>query len=155
MELSRGTASAVIDRPVSEVFAALSDITRMGEWSPENTGGRWIDGATGPALGARFEGDNEAKAGPITLKKWTTTSEVSEYTPDEVFEFVTENHTTWRFEFAPYEGGTRVTQTYRHPPYAGIPKFMYQTIGRRSTAMPKGMQETLDRAKEILEAEGG
>ena len=34
--------------------------------------------------------DNEAKLGPITLKKWTTTSEITAYEPGEVFEFVTE-----------------------------------------------------------------
>ena len=67
-----GAASIVIDRPASEVFSAISDITRMGEWSPECTAGRWIEPATGPAEGAVFEGDNVAAIGPVTLKKWTT-----------------------------------------------------------------------------------
>ena len=38
---------------------------------------------------------------------------------------------------------------------ANLPVLLLETIGRRSTAMPKGMQETLDRAKAILEATGG
>ena len=41
-----------IDAPAHDVFALVSDLTRMGEWSPENTGGKWVKGSTGPALGA-------------------------------------------------------------------------------------------------------
>ena len=40
------------------VFAMVSDLTRMGEWSPENQGGQWVKGATGPAVGAQFKGRN-------------------------------------------------------------------------------------------------
>lgn len=149
--LVTGSATVVIERPPIEVYAAISDITRMGEWSPENTGGRWLHGAKGPAEGARFEGDNIVRLGPMTLKRWTTTSEVSECRPGECFEFVTENHTTWRFDLEPEEASTRVTQTYRHPPYQGWQNLVYEKLGRRSTAMPAGMQQTLDRLKAVLE----
>ena len=37
-----------IDAPAHDVFALVSDLTRMGEWSPENSGGTWIKGSTGP-----------------------------------------------------------------------------------------------------------
>lgn len=40
------------------VWNLISDVTRTGDWSPENTGSRWRHGATGPALGARFQGTN-------------------------------------------------------------------------------------------------
>jgi uncharacterized protein YndB with AHSA1/START domain len=36
------------------LWKMVSDVTRMGEWSPENTGGEWLKGATGPAVGAKF-----------------------------------------------------------------------------------------------------
>ena len=36
------------------VYALVSDITRMGEWSPECRECTWANGATGPAVGARF-----------------------------------------------------------------------------------------------------
>ena len=64
MVMVEGSASMVINRPVSEVFDAVADITRMGEWSPECTGGRWVAPATGPSVGAKFEGDNMVKLGP-------------------------------------------------------------------------------------------
>ncbi len=47
-----------IEAPAHDVFALVSDLTRMGEGSPENAGGTWIKGSTGPALGAVFQGTN-------------------------------------------------------------------------------------------------
>ena len=70
--MTTGSASVVINRDPQTVFAVVSDITRTGEWSPECVSGRWVGGATGPAVGAKFEGDNELKVGAMTLKKWTT-----------------------------------------------------------------------------------
>jgi hypothetical protein len=69
----QGSVSVVVDRSPDVVFAAISDITRTGEWSPECVAGRWVSGATGPAVGARFEGDNKAVVAGLTLKNWTTT----------------------------------------------------------------------------------
>lgn len=146
-----GSATTVIHRPVADVFAAVSDITRMGEWSPECTGGRWVAPATGPAVGARFEGDNVAQVGPITLKRWTTTSEVTECVPDKVFEFVAEGYTTWRYELTEADGATTVTESFRYAPQSGWQGFVYGTIARRPAAMAKGVRKTLDRMKAVLE----
>ena len=63
-----------IDSPADAVWAMVSDLARMGEWSPENQGGQWVNGATGPALGARFKGRNANGT-----KSWGTTVEVVEY----------------------------------------------------------------------------
>lgn len=147
-----GSATTTIERSVDDVFAAVADVTRMGEWSPECTAARWVAPATGPAVGASFEGDNVARLGPITLKRWTTTSEVTEYVPGEVLEFVAEGYTTWRYEFETVDGGTRLTESYRHAPYEGLQAFMYDTVARRPAAMVRGMQETLARIKQSLEA---
>jgi uncharacterized protein YndB with AHSA1/START domain len=38
------------------IWALVTDLPRMGEWSPENRGGEWLKGATGPSVGARFKG---------------------------------------------------------------------------------------------------
>ena len=95
----RGAATLMSDRGTHDVFVAVTDITRMGDWSPECVAGRWVAPATGPAVGAEFEGDNVAKVGPFTVKRWTTTSEITILVPDELFEFVAEGHTRWRYEF--------------------------------------------------------
>jgi uncharacterized protein YndB with AHSA1/START domain len=151
MTMVEGSASTIINRPTSEVFDAVSDVTRMGEWSPECTGGRWVAPATGPAVGAKFEGDNIVKVGPITLKRWTTTSEITDYVPNEVFEFVVEGHTSWRYELSDHDGVTSVIESFSHKPHEGWQKFVYDTMARRSTVMVKGMQHTLTRMKEALE----
>lgn len=150
-ELVTGSASVVIHRPSAEVFDAIADVTRIGEWSPETIGARWVGGADGPAVGVRFEGDNEAKLGPITLKKWTTTSEITSCEPGAVFEFVTEGYTTWRYEFSAEGSATRVTESVSYPAYEGWQRFAYETVARRSTAIVAGMQRTLERLKAALE----
>ena len=71
----KGYTSITIDRPASEVFAAISDITRTGEWSPECTAGRWVGEATGPAVGAKFEGDNKLVIAGLTLRLVRTYAE--------------------------------------------------------------------------------
>ena len=147
-----GSASITIDRPVAEVFEAVVDITRMGEWSPECVACRWADGVDGPAVGATFNGDNVAKAGPITLKRWTTSSEITGYEPEALFEFVAEGYSTWRYEFEARDGSTVVTESFSFPPPTGVQKFLYETVMRRSASMVKGMDATLGRLKVALEA---
>ena len=44
------------------VYTAISDVTRMGEWSEECYSCRWHDGHDGPAVGAIFDGDNRQGA---------------------------------------------------------------------------------------------
>lgn len=146
-----GSATITIDRSPADVFAAISDVTRTGEWSPECTAGRWTAGATGPAVGAKFEGDNKAVIAGRTIKKWTTTSEVTACVPGEVFEFVAEGLTTWRYELAPAGSGTRVTESYSFEAKGFMQKFVYVTLLRRPKQMVKGMQQTLARVKAALE----
>jgi uncharacterized protein YndB with AHSA1/START domain len=151
-QLLTGLATITVDRPVAEVFEAVTDISRMGEWSPECVACRWADGIGGPAVGATFSGDNVAEAGPVTLKKWTTTSEISAYEPNAVFEFVAEGYTTWRYEFEASNGSTVVRESFSFAPPEGFQKFLYETVMRRSKGMVKGMDSTLERIRTALEA---
>ncbi len=145
-----GSSSVTIDRPSLEVFAAIADITRIGEWSPECKSGRWTGGATGPAVGATFEGDNKVVVAGITMKKWTTTSKVTACVPGEVFEFVAEGFTTWRYELQPDGAATLVTESFSFDASKGFQSFLYEKVMRRSSTMTKGMQRTLDQLKASL-----
>src|SRR5688572_21831548 len=49
------------------VWSMVTNLPGMGEFSPENIGGRWVNGATGPAVGAEFRGTNRNGA-----KLWHT-----------------------------------------------------------------------------------
>ena len=66
-----GEVSVEVDASPAQVWNLLTDITRAGEWSHETQGGEWLDDATGPAPGARFQGRNENGR-----FKWTRQCEV-------------------------------------------------------------------------------
>ena len=51
------------------VYALISDVTRTPEFSPEIVDCRWIDGATGPVVGARFKGRNKMPNRPTFSNK--------------------------------------------------------------------------------------
>ena len=78
----RVSGSITVAARPEEVYALVSDLPRMGEWSPENTGGRWVGGATGPAPGARFRGTNRNGR-----HRWATVVTVTEPTPPTRFAF--------------------------------------------------------------------
>ena len=149
--MAEGSSSILINRGVADVFNAVTDVTRMGEWSPECRAARWLAPSTGPAAGARFEGDNKARLGPIPLKQWTTTCEVTVYEPDEAFEFVAAGYSTWRFDFERVGEATRVTQSYRHPDYEGWQQFVYERVARRTKVMRAGLETTLTALRDSLE----
>ena len=104
-------ASLDIAAPPEKVWALVSDLPRMGEWSPENAGGKWVKGATGPALGAVFEGVN--KNG---FRRWSTVVTVVVCEPNKVFEFAVTSGplkvATWRYEFEETDEGCRVTESW-------------------------------------------
>ncbi len=148
---STASATLVIARPPAEVWAAIADVTQMGRWSPECIAGRWVAPATGPSVGAKFEGDNEARVGKRVVKRWTTTSTVTACEPGVVFEFDTEDYTVWRYEFAAEGDGTSVTESFRYTP-KGVRGFVYEYVLARKRMMRKGMEATLRRVKQGLES---
>ena len=150
MSTSTGTASIHIERNPDVVWAAIADISRMGQWSPECVAAKWAGGASGPAVGATFEGDNEARVASRVVKRWTTTSVVTACEPGAVFEFLASEYTTWRYEFAADGSGTRVVESFSYEP-KGFQGFVYDTVLRRRPMMTKGMQATLARVKSVLE----
>lgn len=97
------------------VFAAVSDITRMGEWSPENHANEWKDGVTQAEPGARWVGHN--RNGDY---EWSTEARVSEMTADQRFyfeclapDFNDFHFANWGFDIEATDGGCRVTQHWQ------------------------------------------
>lgn len=142
-----------IDAPADRLYDLVSDIRRMGEWSPENTGGRWLGGATGPAVGARFLGWN--RHGPF---RWFTRCTVTRADRGEGFEFqVNESKMVWGYRFEPAEGGgTLVTEYRRHTkpvnPVIGLVQRSGLLGKDRERLMVEGMRATLERLKAAAEA---
>src|SRR5689334_530659 len=99
-----------IDAPPRRVWALVADVGLMPSMSSELQSVEWLDGVTGPAVGARFVGHSEHK----DLGKWSTTSHVVELEPERVFAWAVENpqHPTavWRFRLAAEDGGTKLSE---------------------------------------------
>jgi uncharacterized protein YndB with AHSA1/START domain len=104
-------ATRDIAAPAEKVWALVTDLPRMGEWSPENAGGNWVKGATGPALGAVFKGNN--KNG---VRRWSTKATVIVFESGKVFEFAVTagplEVAHWRYEFEETGSGCRVTESW-------------------------------------------
>ena len=64
-----------IDAPPARVWALVSDIELMPRTSTELQSVEWLDGVTGPCVGARFVGHSKHEA----LGEWSTTSYIVEY----------------------------------------------------------------------------
>ncbi len=139
-----------IAAPADQVWAAIADVTRIGEWSPECVAARWVGGATGPAVGASFEGDNEARVAGRVVKRWTTTSVVTACEPGRVFAFVAEKYTTWRYDLVAEGDHTRVTESFEYVA-SGFMGKLYDSVLMRPRLMAAGMQRTLERIKDALE----
>jgi len=92
------------------MWRLVTDLPRMGEWSPENRGGEWIN-AKGPAVGVRFKGRN--KNGK---RSWSTTVEVIRCDEPRVFAFSLlvgkSKWCDWVYEIEPTSTGVRITHSW-------------------------------------------
>ncbi len=111
------SASIEISAAPADVWALISDITRMGEWSPECVKAEWGEGSTGPAVGARYTGHNNAGG-----FEWSVPVVVSASVPGEVFAFIApedmdpaENRTVWTYSFAASPEGCTLTESFHAP----------------------------------------
>src|SRR5687767_6015292 len=113
--------SASITADPALVYDLISDVTRMGEWSPETTSCRWVDGDS-PAVGARFRGTNRHR-----LARWTTTCTVTAAEPGRHFAFDVSwgpwAISEWSYRIDATGDGCRVTEAW---------------VDRRTTALRVG-----------------
>jgi uncharacterized protein YndB with AHSA1/START domain len=151
MEHPIDEVSLHIAAPAEALYDLVGDITQMGRWSPENTGGRWLGGAAGPAVGARFRGSNRRG-----IARWWTHCTVTKADRPSAFEFrVAESAMVWGYRFEPEGDGTLVTEYRRHAKGVNPVIKLVQVsgvIGRnREQLMVDGMRETLERLKTAAE----
>jgi uncharacterized protein YndB with AHSA1/START domain len=149
------TVSREIAAPAKVVWGMVSDITRMGEWSPEATGGRWLKGATGPSVGARFSGDNRNGS-----KSWSTTCTVDACEPGRSFSFVASagplKIARWAYTITPSATGCTVDETWTDL-RGGLVKKLGKPlsgVSDRASHNRAGMEATLDRLAAAAEAAG-
>jgi hypothetical protein len=140
--------------PPEAVWELVSDVTRIGEFSPETFEARWTRGSTGPQLGAWFKGHVKRNGvGPV----YWSLCRVVEYQPAKVFAFTVmianRPVNTWRYELRPAGDGTDVTESFE---LAGIlPLRLYWMLlgWARGRTNREGMRTTLERIKVVVERE--
>jgi uncharacterized protein YndB with AHSA1/START domain len=157
------------DRPSVEVetFIAASpqrvwelvvNLQLMGQWSPEYQGGEWLDGATGPTVGARFKGYNKRRD-----RAWESVSTVIEATPGRAIAWAVGDPknpgASWRFDLAAENTGTRVRQRVEIGPgpsgltarIAELPDREADIIAARTAEHRRNMESTLAGLKAAAE----
>ncbi len=147
------SVSRDIHAPAATVWAAITDITRMGEWSPETYEATWNEGFDTAELGARWTGRNRNGE-----KEWVTEAEITEIVDGERFVFDCDwkgyVFATWGYEITPTDTGCTVTEfTSDHRPEeakAGSSKI--SGVEDRAAHNTAGMHETLARLAAACEA---
>ena len=133
------------------VFGVLSDLPRMGELSPENTGGEWLDGASSARLGARFRGTNEQDG-----DEWSTIAKVSEFEPPNSFTFEVTWHrfriSRWSYRVEATDAGCRVTESWTDRRNAVIRRDGDTDTFKRVEFTKESIHATLTALKRICEA---
>lgn len=141
--------------PPERVWALVSDLPRMGEYSPENTGGRWVKGG-GPVVGARFRGTNRQGR-----RTWSTSATVTRSEPGRAFAFEVKGGplavALWSYEITPTATGCTLTESWEDR--RGL---LLTRTGGLLTGEPdregynaRSIEQTLARVKARAEAEGG
>jgi hypothetical protein len=133
-----------IDAAPERVFALISDLPRMGELSPENTGGRWLAGAAGPAVGVRFRGSNRNG-----WRRWSTVVRVDTHEPPSRFAFDVDSVglavSRWTYDVAPRPGGCTVTESWtdRRGPALVVIGLLASGVRDRSGFTAQSIEKTL------------
>ncbi len=147
------SVSREIGAPADSVWAMVSDVTRMGEWSPETTNAEWVKGATAPVVGARFKGTNQGGG-----KTWSTGATVTSADPGRRFSFLVAvgmlKVAEWSYDFEPTDAGCRVTETWADR-RNGLTKALGKPltgVADRAEHNRAGMEQTLERLAAAAEA---
>ena len=147
LEISRDIAA-----PPEMVYAAISDVTRMGEWSEECHACEWHEGYDGPVVGATFDGHNRNGE-----HEWTTQGKVIEADPGRAFAFECSmmefHYSTWGYRIEPTAAGCHVTEWSDDLRPESVMELSQQISGvdDRSERNRRTMSLTLERMASSLE----
>ena len=142
-----------MDAAPEKVWDLVSDVTQIGRFSPETFEAEWLDGATGPAAGARFRGHvRRNEKGPVY---WTTCT-VVDCEPSRRFSFGVgapgKALNTWSYQLEPSGDGTDVTESFELTPKLAL-RIYWACLGwARGKRNTNDMRRTLERIKAVVEA---
>jgi hypothetical protein len=147
-----GEVSLRMAAPPAVVWDLVSDVTRIGEFSPETFEAEWIRGAAGPEAGAQFKG--HVRRNGVGPTYWTLCT-VTVCEPERHFEWAVGNDAitanNWGYRLQPDGDGTLVTEYFRLEP--NLPMRLYWLFlgPLRGRTNEKGMRTTLERMRAVVE----
>ncbi len=132
------SVSRLIPADPMATYDAISDVTTIGQRSPETHAAKWI------THGKKFKGYNHI--GP--LYRWSTVCKVTEDAPGRTFAFdvAWPSKTAWRYDLAAADDGTEVTLTMtKMQPQAAPVLAIQRMVGvhDRAAHLRTGMEQTL------------
>ncbi|MCU1594173.1 MAG: Polyketide cyclase / dehydrase and lipid transport [Frankiales bacterium] len=150
----QGSVTVHMSAPAQDIWELVSDVAKIGLYSPETFEAEWTGGATGPAVGATFRGHVKRNGrGPVY---WTDCT-VTECEPGKAFGFnvgaagATVNN--WRYELTPTDGGgTDVTESFRLENRLPMKAYWLLFGKLRGKTNEDGMRQTLERIKAVAES---
>ena len=148
----RGSVTVHMDASSDQIWDLVSDVTKIGRYSPETFEAEWLDGATGPAVGARFRGHVKRNGWGPTY--WTTCT-VTKCEPGRNFAFgvgsADKPLNVWSYRLEPSGEGTDVTESFELSPVLPL-RIYWAVLGwARGRTNREGMQATLERIKAEVE----
>jgi Polyketide cyclase / dehydrase and lipid transport len=144
------SASTEVQASPEQVYAVISDVTRIPEWSPETRRAEWL-------TPERFRAWNRRRLG-----RWRTEANVAAADPGRKFSFVVQilggDWTQWTYLTEPGSaaGMTRLTETFRMcvPLPVGVAAYerLFLFVGDRRTDLQHNLHVSVNRIKTIVEA---
>lgn len=143
-----------IEADANVLYGMVSDLPRIGEWSPECEGVTWEGDVTVPVAGTTFVGHNAV--GPGRRIRYSRHGRVLVADAGREFAFITDEggrpSTEWRYRFEPQgDGRTRVTESY-HVRWIPVWARILDVPTNRHKGLLKGMRTTLERLRAAAEA---
>jgi hypothetical protein len=147
-----GSVTVHMAAPPERIWDVVTDVTKIGNYSPETFEAEWLEGATAPAVGAKFRGHVKRNGRGPTY--WTTCT-VLACEPSREFAFGVGSSTkpinTWRYQLEANGDGTDVTESFELADNPMIRLYWAVLGSRRSRTNHDGMQTTLERIKADVE----
>ena len=144
------TASAEVRASAERVYAVISDVTRIPQWSPETKRAQWLSAN-------RFQAWNRRRLG-----RWHTIADVVEAEPGRRFSFVVQamgaDWTQWTYLIEPGSaaGTTRLTETFRMcvplPVAVVIFEHLFLFVRDRRADLQRNLDHSVDRIRTIVES---
>ncbi|MDN5757041.1 MAG: SRPBCC family protein [Tomitella sp.] len=150
----REETSITMHAPTEKIWELVSDVTRIGEFSPETFEAEWLGGATGPAVGARFRG--HVRRNEIGPTYWTPCT-VLVCEPQREFTFgvgaASNPLTRWGYRLEPRTDGdgVEVTETFAFTSSWWARPYWILFGALRGRRIRNDMRRTLERMKAVVE----